>query len=971
MSVIGKGGLAKAGLLVLGTPSPPGTAPSSAGDRHSYTRSPGPDDAGATSGDISSGIQTHANIPNTLAQAAEARRKRLKHAVKAEPADYIPYVERSDLCRSARRCVWSWASGYISGRQCVLRLEICESITNLLKQAESEATEEEDQEKRNKEAALWLVGCVRLGVSSSNMNVLRDDLEKKSPTQMLLEAWAAVEQECHEPADNLDMEEVNSALRRLSATWKVLATMDPGNYIRVQVWRELIRLSEGAEDDEELWSDQPRVSTTCGGEEDLDDAAVLEWIQMPERRIREKAAGMSHDQLSAESGRLLDLAAQMVRMGTELKEALEDWEHFDAYRVLGVAKDAPMGVIRRAFYKQALKLHPDKGGDKEAFQELQRAYDEIVSERRRQAKDDEPNDSSDVAHSPTAKHQLQGPERECSGKVKMEAPDPTEAASGGAQVNEQVSSGLQQIDLIVKSALAASAGTGQCAVEASRHFWDMLEALEMEGQMMDMKEGCSTAEATLLAAEGVVETATLVEQHTRMACNFLLAYLTRHEVLALDDDSEDGDHVVGKLQLEEAAGSAALAADAVAEGVAACSSAIADAHASLKQSNDLLLLLCGSASVKIVMCGASAQHASDDGIHGGCLAMLRSTVGALVDTTQALALKALDASVAAADAEKVLQNAARQHAMHRTEQETEVAKEAEDDGDNGDGDNQATDETREEEHEKENQHSSSSSSSSGDADEYNPDSEAWKSFEARMCLSTLLEAVRMLRVTNRELRRTQQAARELGERESRAQPEMTTEHRERALALLAEFMDEAAVRFHETLQAGVGNLGNLGNLGSDVNDVNSVNEGNSVVKECVEEAFQRSFGFVLRCRPQLAVSLDARSQTLRAAIAVDDKAVKQLVQVDVAMRLQHSLMSVLLEARGGAAALVDDNYNEALQALDVNTEALAEALISIQLGLSGISQASNESAGKAGSSHDANSGAAPTETASCVAKMNF
>jgi len=450
MSVIGRGGLAKAGILVLGSSSPPGTAASSAGSRHSYTRSPGPGAAGTASGGGSGEQRILTGVPNTLEEAAKARSKRRRNAVKGQSAGYEPYVDRSDLCHSARRCLWSWASGYISGRQCMLRLEICDSVVRLLKQAESETTEEEEQEARKKEAALWLVGCVRLGGSSGNMSVLREDLEGKSPTQMLLEAWAAVEQECEESAENLDMEEVNSALRRLSASWKVLATLDPANYIRVQVWRELIRLSEGAEDDEELWGDQPRMSTTCGGEEDLDDAAVLDWIKLPERGIREKAAGMSHDQISAESGRLLDLAAQMVRMGSELKDALEGWENFDAYRVLGVAKDAPMGVIRRAFYKKALKLHPDKGGDKEAFQELQRAYDEIVSEKRAQAQDCEPNDDGfDGGHSPMAKRQtqLENPVRESSGKVSTVVPDPTEVASAGAQAQAQeVSSELQPLE---------------------------------------------------------------------------------------------------------------------------------------------------------------------------------------------------------------------------------------------------------------------------------------------------------------------------------------------------------------------------------------------------------------------------------------------------------------------------------------------------------------------------------------------
>merc|ERR1719446_1525816 len=71
----------------------------------------------------------------------------------------------------------------------------------------------------------------------------------------------------------------------------------------------------------------------------------------------------------------------MLQMGAQLRKALECWQRFDPYRVLGVSRKATLPEIRKVFFKKALVLHPDKGGDKAAFQELQRAYDDIVSER--------------------------------------------------------------------------------------------------------------------------------------------------------------------------------------------------------------------------------------------------------------------------------------------------------------------------------------------------------------------------------------------------------------------------------------------------------------------------------------------------------------------------------------------------------------------------------------------------------------
>ncbi len=50
------------------------------------------------------------------------------------------------------------------------------------------------------------------------------------------------------------------------------------------------------------------------------------------------------------------------------------------YNLLQVEKTATMDEIRKSFRKLALKNHPDRGGDKEKFQELQNAY-EVLSDK--------------------------------------------------------------------------------------------------------------------------------------------------------------------------------------------------------------------------------------------------------------------------------------------------------------------------------------------------------------------------------------------------------------------------------------------------------------------------------------------------------------------------------------------------------------------------------------------------------------
>lgn len=53
------------------------------------------------------------------------------------------------------------------------------------------------------------------------------------------------------------------------------------------------------------------------------------------------------------------------------------------YEILGVAKTASLDEIKRAFRRLASQHHPDKGGDKNKFQEIQAAYAVLGDEQKR------------------------------------------------------------------------------------------------------------------------------------------------------------------------------------------------------------------------------------------------------------------------------------------------------------------------------------------------------------------------------------------------------------------------------------------------------------------------------------------------------------------------------------------------------------------------------------------------------------
>ncbi|MDR0607238.1 MAG: DnaJ domain-containing protein [Candidatus Peribacteria bacterium] len=59
----------------------------------------------------------------------------------------------------------------------------------------------------------------------------------------------------------------------------------------------------------------------------------------------------------------------------------------DYYAILGVSETATTDEIKKAFRKLAVKHHPDKGGSKEKFQEINEAHAVLSDEKKKQQYD--------------------------------------------------------------------------------------------------------------------------------------------------------------------------------------------------------------------------------------------------------------------------------------------------------------------------------------------------------------------------------------------------------------------------------------------------------------------------------------------------------------------------------------------------------------------------------------------------------
>jgi DnaJ-class molecular chaperone len=67
------------------------------------------------------------------------------------------------------------------------------------------------------------------------------------------------------------------------------------------------------------------------------------------------------------------------------------------YDILGVGQDASSAEIKKAYFAKAKELHPDKGGDAEEFKKVQKAYEILNDDERRQIYNMTGDDSDDAS----------------------------------------------------------------------------------------------------------------------------------------------------------------------------------------------------------------------------------------------------------------------------------------------------------------------------------------------------------------------------------------------------------------------------------------------------------------------------------------------------------------------------------------------------------------------------------------------
>lgn len=285
-------------------------------------------------------------------------------------------LERSELGVEATIEVRRWLLGEISGEQCsqVVMDRALPALSNF-KLASG----------RQMEVLGGPLGALVGGYTDAEW--LLEEVFKKSPPVAIREAFATFHFHCAIDGDwsHLSVDQVSLEYRRFCLRNHPTRTGSCRDYIKLQVSMELIRAFAGEAGPLtpcSLADALPPCPVADGFV--LSDLALVKELQLTAAEAEEEAAKLSQDQLEELNRALDEYILRQMCFKSEIVEEIARLHEDSAYAILGVSPDATDAEIKKAYRLIAMQCHPDKGGDKEEFQELHNAYEKIMEQRRSQ-----------------------------------------------------------------------------------------------------------------------------------------------------------------------------------------------------------------------------------------------------------------------------------------------------------------------------------------------------------------------------------------------------------------------------------------------------------------------------------------------------------------------------------------------------------------------------------------------------------
>lgn len=355
-----------------------------------------------------------------------------------------PRLEWSSLSVKARKALQQWHTGQIGGRHCLMLLEYDAAIAFFISPLDNDEVQVSDLRGGIALSALsGLSSEVRGGWDNG---WLHSEVFEKSPSQVLedavrsaLEDSAAALARGERPDSPTNSarrrssteapvalsgdrsfpsaDQVNLALRRramqaqgdgmrsLMGKRKSKGPRCSEEYLRAQVWLELVRMHVEGPSPEQLAAQEAQVarnskdagqrrSASMGRTNSVsgpqaapmwDDHKVIAELRKKEAEIETESKAMTLDALRNQNRSIEAYLMRLVRQRDQLKHIARLAEECDSYLILGL--DGPHATdeeVKRAYHTLARKEHPDKAGvsNKERFQDIQQAYTAVTKRRK-------------------------------------------------------------------------------------------------------------------------------------------------------------------------------------------------------------------------------------------------------------------------------------------------------------------------------------------------------------------------------------------------------------------------------------------------------------------------------------------------------------------------------------------------------------------------------------------------------------
>lgn len=321
--------------------------------------------------------------------------------------------------------------------------------------------------------------------------------------------------------------------------------------IRCAVRRQLLRQAWTQELPQANWESQ------FGG-----DTWLIGELQKTPAAVAEVAQGTSREQLIRENQRLDQYLIRLIKLKRALSALVDTWEKVNHYDALGVSPDCSDKELKSAYRKACLRLHPDKGGDKQLFQQLQDSYAKILEERASaKARPANVTTKERPSHEPpnasTSKHPAESPASErlalegianepsnVAGEVPSAAAEVASAELVLRDLAEQVASKATEANRAEAKLieLARSKDGGVEALRIAQDAGDLLMRLAQElGEVGPRLSECTmeVAEASLeLAARFSSVPAALLLTDVALSCTFEASRMTHAAKQLLDVRSD-------------------------------------------------------------------------------------------------------------------------------------------------------------------------------------------------------------------------------------------------------------------------------------------------------------------------------------------------------------------------------------------------------------------------------------------------